>query len=121
MKAQELRIGNYVYYKNTKDFAKVELIHNNHFDCRDEYGSFTPNGSYEPIELTEEILLKCGFNKKQDYINGVGLCIFFEHKEFNYRLNQSFEVVLLKIKLNNLHQLQNLYWCLTNEELNVKL
>lgn len=109
MTANELRIGNYVLDsyngKITRiNWQEIKWIQ----EVTDRYAS---------IELTEEILLKYGFEKKQSYINGVGLCVFFENKKFNYRLNEFFEVVLLKIKLKNLHQLQNLYFALTGEEL----
>jgi len=58
MTTQELRIGNFLHYAGTNYVAKVDLIHGrNHFDCRDESGSFTPNGSYSPIPLTEQWLL----------------------------------------------------------------
>jgi hypothetical protein len=68
MEIKELRIGNCLQYKNTNDIAIVELIHKKHFDCRDEYGSFTPNGNYQPIPLTEEWLLKFGFeHSKPNY------------------------------------------------------
>src|SRR6478735_11936508 len=65
MKTRELRIGNYLNYKNTKDLAIVHLIHGEkHFDCNDEFG-FTPNGNYEPIKLTDEWLIKFSFKQKK--------------------------------------------------------
>lgn len=58
----ELMIGNLLRYKGTEYIATVDLIHGEkHFDCRDEFGSFTPNGEYEPIPLTEDWLDKLGF------------------------------------------------------------
>ncbi len=80
MKATDLRVNNLLYFKNTKDIAKVSLIHDKHFDCRDEYGSFIPNGNYEPIELTEEWLLKMGFEKDGKYYSKG----YFHYHEFGH-------------------------------------
>lgn len=58
----QLMIGNTLKYKGTEYLATVDLIHGKkHFDCRDEFGSFTPNGEYEPIPLTPELLDDLGF------------------------------------------------------------
>lgn len=82
----------------------------------------------EPIPLTEEILLKCGFesggakqylfitlDKKDEcylFFNplGKGIAIDQDGKECSY-----------EIDLIYLHQLQNLYFALTNEELTINL
>ncbi|MGV6945062.1 hypothetical protein [Sphingobacterium kyonggiense] len=118
LRATDLRIGNLVYYKNTKDIAKVELIHNKHFDCRDEYGNFTPNGNYEPIPLSEEVLLKAGFKHK-----GAGFYIHASSLLDLCNIGDDFFLVGLKgvslSKVYYLHQLQNLYYSLTGEELEV--
>lgn len=123
MEANELRIGNLLYFKNTDMVAKVQLINApKHFDCRDEFGVFVPNGEYEPIPLTEEWLLKFGFDVLNNntewkicdkysilyYVNG-------------YRLQA--ETVLgsyTVCKLKHVHQLMNLYFALTGKELTTK-
>lgn len=120
MKASELRIGNLVYFKNTHDVAKVELIHNNHFDCRDEYGSFIPNGNYEPIELTEEWLLKFYFTQKLGN---------WELPNFRFHINKPMNYdgfvfcdgySVITDKIHYVHQLQNLYFALCGDELELK-
>lgn len=120
MKANELRIGNLVYYKNTKDLAKVELIHNKHFDCRDEYGSFTPNGNYAPIPLSEEILLKCGFEEweKERLHIPIPLGNLCFTKGLNGVSLLGYQNKILGNVVRELHQLQNLYFALTGQELN---
>ena len=84
----------------------------------------------EPIQLTEYILLKCGFKKdnekKQYYLD-------FENQWNKFKLTwiekMYFKTIdqdenLDKQGLNhikNLHQLQNLYYELTSKELEIKL
>jgi len=121
MKAEELatqlRIGNLLYYKGTTHIAKVELIHNKHFDCRDEYGGFTPNGDYEPIPLSEEVLLKCGFKLNKENT-------LFEHSKCGLRLMDIVGMYYranfpIKADVTSIHQLQNLYYALCGVELEV--
>lgn len=122
IKANELRIGNFLKYKNINDLAIVEIIHKQHFDCRDEYGILTPNGSYKPIPLTEEWLLKFGFKKikntpwyREYRINKKNIVSFDkDDKEYSY-FNLSSRLCTLKY----VHQLQNLYFALTGAELTV--
>lgn len=125
MKTTELRIGNMLYCRNTVDVAIVELIHKKHFDCRDDYGMFTPNGKYEPIPLTEEWLLKLGF-EKDEYNNQKAYYYTFNGFKLNV-INGSLVIdnpnqlaSAKNIKIEHVHQLQNLYFALTGEELEVK-
>ena len=126
--AQQLRVGNLLYYKNTKDVAKVELIHNNHFDCRDEYGSFTPNGNYEPIPLTEEILLKLGFEFNKKYYHSkyikylIKLIYDFDQRILYFKYKGEFSpMIQIPKTIEYLHELQNLYHALTGQELKIEL
>jgi hypothetical protein len=132
MKANELRLGNYVNVPNTEQcpfridafeycsekFIKVaQEVKLNGF----EVYPLTWYGEYlEPIALTEEWLLNLGFIKK----NGYGFIkkdlagnLFYsvetkEHFMFQYHD--------LRIKIKHVHQLQNLYFALTGEELILK-
>ena len=129
MKAEELashlRIGNLLYYKNTKYIAKVELIHNKHFDCRDEHGCFTPNGDYEPIPLSEDVLLKCGAREynRSDYSIKYEIDTKTNHINILYKKNRIlvFFGMCYLTDIKHLHQLQNLYYALTGEELEVSI
>ena len=78
---------------------------------------------YQPIKLTEDILLKCGFEKNiDDYI----LQINGSEKFFFYKYEDS-EIIYLSyceddlLKINYLHELQNLYFALTKQELPINL
>lgn len=116
-----LRIGNYLKYKNTNDLAIVELIHKKHFDCRDEFGLFTPNGNYEPITLNEEWFIKLGFKKLRDGER-------FELEKFSIDLYSEFfpkgrvyynSWAIIDKKIDYVHELQNLYFTITQRELTV--
>lgn len=113
MRAEELRIGNYVYDTDEKCYTTIGL-----YDFKEEYFFL-----YEPIELTEEILLKCGFkistDKEHFFINHYGFCLVYDGKDYclKMRIDEPYVVCYSRY----LHQLQNLYFALCNEELNVKL
>jgi len=152
IQANELRIGNYVSYGtfNGSDFSKVKGIYNEFDILLDMCRVFTKD--IEPIPITEEILLKCGFElctfrgDNEDYTitfdfddgneeleglkpytnNGFG--IGYKENENCYYLyihhtnaDCSHGIRSHYRKINHLHQLQNLYFALTNEELTIKL
>ena len=122
MKATELRIGNY-YYGDVLFPSEYNVITANDLveldsDPLDDY--------YQPLPLTEEWLIKFGFEKKID-------C----YKNINYNFNGYFasfdcdnpmwfgedgccEQVTIKDNIKYVHQLQNLYFAVTNEELTMK-
>lgn len=116
MDCKELRIGNIVSFLGTK--VKVKTIEPDTNVIK----------MYEPIPLTEEILLKCGFEKRQEseafYYFGYGenpmtrdwmLCLkYFKDDNKFFYLNGYFKIIYV-------HQIQNLYFALTNEELIINL
>lgn len=70
----------------------------------------------KPIELTEEILLKCGFVKCSyidNHYNVLGMVI--------WNCNEMFICNKNGVQLKYLHQLQNLYYCLVGKELEINL
>lgn len=130
IKATELRIGNYVLINGI--YCIVDGIDK---DGNIETDTFpdTDIKNCEPIPLTEDILLKLGFEK---YDNGVGFkAIYFGMNILNtdFYLRKSYkggyywgfdrdkgnefkDVQPIKF----VHSIQNLYYCLTNEELTFK-
>ena len=114
IKANELRIGNWVN-------DKIGLV------TIGENGKINFADVYEPIPLTPEILEKCGFktNKLQNLFKRVKektegmkseihLGDYYDERKYYY-------LVGLNIRIIYLHQLQNLYFALTNEELIINL
>jgi hypothetical protein len=122
MEANELRIGNIINYSNKKYTYWVdELIGQTDIVTKETY-NMVHSGElmeYEPIPLTEEWLVKLDFAvfliKKKYTI----ICKFGEP---NNRINATkngfyYKVYNGTIKINYVHQLQNLYFALTGKEL----
>lgn len=131
MKASELRIGNIVdNYREVfaKGWRWTNISH------EDIYSIACGNDkNYRPIPLTEEILLKCGFELKTWIDDSVveaikSRIIKGEIRDFQlvvrngkfwhdrlYGYGYSYKL------LEHLHQLQNLYFALTGEELKIEL
>ena len=120
MQANELRVGNWVQVKHTGHY--VQIGH------RDIGYIIEGSDNYSPIPLTPEILEQCGFE-----VTAGG-------KTSNYRYYASFGFVDVKFceegittylcfggvktaihdSITSLHQLQNIYFSLTNTELQWK-
>ena len=117
IKANELRIGNLVY----PDMSSHEPI----TVCIKD---FEDTSHLKPIPLTEEWLLKFGFgiehhlNYSQKEVNRNGI------KNVNLAIiRESYKVDIFyyhggyETPMKYVHQLQNLYFALTNEELKIEL
>ena len=139
MKSQDLRIGNYVYYEHTTHI--VDGIYENkiyswwvkngepviEYEMKDIGGAMVKNpyrdviSQYEPIPLTEEWLIKLGFEKLTDSNDG------FKNTTYTYTKGISFIVYFDGVRLSTnfwmgnekhyVHQLQNLFYVLSGEEL----
>jgi hypothetical protein len=118
--ANELRIGNLVEYKITDKFdERKEWWEVSKIDADDIHWLSkvdTNDDDFRAIPLTEEWLLKCGFveNCYQDR---------FENKFIHVQCNKIRGKTELWIEniphIKYLHQLQNLYFALTGEELQI--
>lgn len=135
MTATELRVGNYLYYEHTTHI--VSGVHGNkvyswwvkdgqpviEYEAKDVSGTQVENpyidviSQYEPIPLTEEWLIKFGFEmgKNPKIIQLFPMQLLETPNGFEYFLGYGFGGKFIVIKY--LHQLQNLYFALTNEEL----
>jgi len=117
MEAQELRIGNWIQFRHTETPVRITLG-----DFVREYNDEHLE-DYEPIPLTEEWLTRFGFEQHHDDCsNGVMYIkdIFSEQpKTWGVYPNEVGSGIVIKdsIKLEHVHQLQNLYFALTGEEL----
>ncbi len=124
MKSNELRIGNLIYYGQS--IRHVTAIHDSPSrKCVGVDNMLTELDVIQPIPLTPEILEKAGFNLQPQrisiYINGRvklwmghnGCIAYLMHQD----TNESYWIGECK----SLHQLQNLYFALTGEELPIEL
>jgi hypothetical protein len=140
MKAQELRIGNYVSppVGCEPHIGEITAINLDGYDCEliddnyEEYVSISQFGKIrdlDPITLTEEWLLKFGFEKKES-----SSCIVYHIGMNEVTHDWLFDLTWLRrpelINAPNVpfykngrhsiyyvHQLQNLYFALTGDEL----
>lgn len=123
MKANELRIGNYLMSNGFE--VQIDCIQPTMLAKVGE-NFYTKIDLFEPIPLTEEWLLKFGFNEhrtsdvwfaKEWGTNGVEIIKYDIHYEkYIYLLGAGLAKVL-----EHVHQLQNLYFALTGHELEIKL
>ena len=136
MKANELRIGNFVGLQNKGEILKVKAI------SEDVEGGFivktqtvqgisgrvgpNPLSELSPIPLTEEWLFKFKLKKLKG-----SFMMYIGDNELEYRINDS-ELAIwgadgsteghnFRVKIDYVHQLQNLYFALTGEELEINL
>jgi len=108
MEAEELRIGNYIIVND-----KIQLV------CELPLPSNCTSVNTKPIPLTEEILLKCGIVNGEIKIKGRIVEIyqhFGDDKIWFFNIEDH-----LTVEINYLHQLQNLYFALAQEELPINL
>ena len=124
MKVEELRVGNYVLLKKHGGYINYEISSGfdlyklDESDCAD----------ISPIPLNEELLLRLGFKDKSTSLTDVKfsnniVTIYMDENSFYCLdvLNQGSGIYTIFINIIHLHQLQNLYFALTGEELTIKL
>lgn len=129
LKANELRLGNWVNSKikgctRIKE-GYVQLLEEQLyylFDVDDDWERI------DPIPLTEEWLVKFGFDKDEEYdegglvdyrfilMNGSLEFVSFWNSEDLMVINQP----QTGVDIEHVHQLQNLYFALTSQELTIK-
>lgn len=111
IKPQELRIGNIVRLKSkNKDYV---------IDSGYEIDTGTDSDDFEPTELTEDWLLKFGYdrNKNEYCISGHDRFNVFQSVKGPYIFCDD-EKSIRYVKY--VHELQNIFFALTGEELKIK-
>lgn len=114
---KELRLYNWVYSLQIGEYVQIASVDS---ECVTLKHHVTWDYVYadmiEPIPLTEEILLKCGFvpcSIIDNHFNISGMCI--------WKCNDMFFCDKNGVHIKHLHQLQNLYFALIGEELKIQL
>tara|TARA_R100000655_G_scaffold7322_2_gene19795 strand:+ start:401 stop:769 length:369 start_codon:yes stop_codon:yes gene_type:complete len=121
MEANELRIGNYVY-DGEKELCKIWAVHKDRLTVEIPNDNTTFLGRYKieyakPIPLTKDWLLKFGFEAG---FNGEYEILPFLYIWKPSPSTKSFSVSPSTLEIKYVHQLQNLYFALTGEELKIK-
>lgn len=135
MKANDLRIDNWIKYEDK--LVQVVQLSSLMILCQRDENQFLVNHEpeiFQPIELTEELLLKIGFDAmhscrymyEKSIINKhnkkVVVYITFHMINKTLRIDFSNDLQVLNLyDIQYLHQLQNAYYCLTGKELKVEL
>lgn len=137
IKSSELRIGNYILFREfyLEVMEKVVEITEERINIMfDDKQISILHKDVNPIHLTEEILFKCGFSKKYEqyyliiHMGVAGHPIMIEFEIIGKDIFGSLWIgawddytKAICLDIEHLHQLQNLYFALTGEELDVKL
>lgn len=112
IQANELRIGNCVFYKPIERYIEI--------DGNNIYMMSIDMLKVEPILITEKLLLKCGFEKHEDRSLNLYNGNFEMYKEVDECLVLIIEGQRLPLShIKSIHQLQNLYYYLTGQELTI--
>lgn len=131
VEVKELRIGNFILHDDK--ICEVCAIYSNGMMDISTIDSYIVkernNILIEPIPITEELLLKCGFTKEYygfscDIVElsyGRFLCNDDTDKDNLFLSINNAEYTISGVSLKYLHQLQNMYFYLTGNELEVKL
>jgi hypothetical protein len=126
LSAKELRIGNYYYY-TCEDFLDERKKWDEvcQIDAQDlVWLESNPNDEdFKPIPLTEQWLKDFGFEKELDNSMVKGDIAIFLDRRFKTNLflrdNQENKWFSFNSKVEYVHQIQNLYFALTGEELTI--
>jgi len=120
MKTNELRIGN-LLQGQTRYVTIREIISLNCVRIFESTSSFTYGTCLKPIELTKELLLYFGFtsNDYEDEFTLNQIMLDCEYTDTN-TYNLSIDNAKMRIDIKYVHQLQNLFFALYGEELEMK-
>lgn len=136
---KELRIGNTIKTNCSSSAEIYSIASDNTFNHYNDGYVISSNSDLEdakPIPLTSEILNKCGFTWNQHWLEkDLSFCNWwmrfsngrYDHLSiFQYQNADRNESTVTRIDFGRnrpeyLHQLQNLYFALTGEELKIEL
>lgn len=115
MKAEELRIGNWIYREDWDGLYETHIvsIKESSFYRVDQYKE-----SFHPIPLTEELLIKFGYKLivDSDYDR-----IWMKNNHSLYEFGSLYIDSMLEKEIESVHQLQNIYYIIEDKELEIKL
>ena len=118
MNVSELRIGNYYQKEHLEGFERWGVVEDVDF--------FRSSDELEAIKLTPEIMVLFGFENEDDEIDysefvKKNVVINSEGSDcqepFTFKIDSYDASRFISIEIKYVHQLQNLYYALTGEEL----
>jgi hypothetical protein len=145
--ANELRIGNIIWESNSftpglEDFDEIIVASINDIDkaVRDDQGNGYSYDALYPIPITQDRLIELGFHKFEQVIGTYEDELQYSYRDHKLELTftvayvidrSGADVTRIRIRLDgevlftpksiiHVHQLQNLYFALTGEELEIK-
>lgn len=112
MELQELRLGNYVNW-NDEGYRDVST---GVFSCWEQQEL---HKILKPMPLTKEWLVKFGFSGHIKFELGL-IVIYLSSERNRFGLWHGDSVKMFNVPVEYVHQLQNLYFALTGNELKIK-
>lgn len=125
IKINELRVDNWVYNSYTKQNIQVYPMMIPQLHRLEKENGSLKDCNIDPIPLTEEILLKCGFRDVSSY-KDYWLTVEDDLTiEISVRRNEMCFTCVSDVGLlcdvKYVHQLQNLYFAISGKELKIEL
>ena len=118
LKANELRIGNWVSYdEDDTPFEVIEIYIHGLSVKNSEEETWIEIDKFSAIPLSQEILKMYGYSE-EDFSNGK---ITIIGQDLNNVIGYVIKSLNSNICIKSLHQLQNIFFALTNEELKINL
>lgn len=114
--SKELMIGNYFLYEN--NIYSVKGIDEDGYIITDEYHILADTESTQPIPLTPKILSKIeGFKENRIEI-AQNRWLYYGYDD-NWEIENYDGETMLELKIPSLHNLQNIYYSLTQKEITI--
>jgi hypothetical protein len=123
IQAKELRIGNWLLFEEDgpwNAYQVTRLVRNNTVTGGPITIYHISDENIRPIAIAPEILVKCGFKLNDDnsyQLSQLGFTLWAKGNIVRVYDEWDSEI---GVHIESLHQLQNLYYALTGEELNYK-
>lgn len=123
MNIHELRRGNYFLWKDGFGHDVWIVVTTISKAMGVWFVSDVPEYNCLPIPITEKTLLKCGFEQENTIWKNGWLELWYSSyaESYQVRLIKVGSDIEKSINIKSVHQLQNLYFALTGEELKIDL
>ena len=124
IKSDELRLWNFVFDKEQNKIDIIDVIEENRVSLLYSKFPYTPINLIQPVELTPDILEAAGFDSenymfiKDVFDSRIAICYDYGDRQCGVGFSQRH---MFWTNCKYLHQLQNLLYCLTGDELQIDI